>query len=237
MHRFARPGSRVGSYSWQLVAVLALAFAIVSVAPADARKKKKQNPPGTLDGGQLVLSWFGSEDLEFREADEIDYLWVKDGFSAEGKTLHFESWPDPEFIGPDADERDANDRRLARQMNGEMARTFQEEWGRLISGLETSLENGDVRVEGRIVDCSTGSTAAKVLVGWGAGAGYTTLDLKLTDKATGELLAALHHRVVSGTSWSTTDSKLVKWVGKLAKAIDEAGGLAELYADGDRREK
>lgn len=187
----------------------------------------------TLDEGKLVMSWFGKGNLEFREADEIDYLWVADGFSLEGHTVHFKEWPEPEFLGEKAAERDANDRRLARQMNVEMARLFQEEWGRGLKGVKTSLSEGDLVAEGRIVDCSTGSTAAKVLVGFGAGSGFTTIDLRIKEKKSGKLVLAMHHRVVSGTSWSTTDSKFIKWVGKVVKKAGR-GGFGGLYSKGSR---
>lgn len=187
----------------------------------------------TLDDGKLVMSWFSKGDLEFREADGVDYLWVANGFSLEGHTIHFKEWPEPEFLGEKAAERDANDRRLARQMNAEMARLFQEELGRGLKGVETSLSKGDLVAEGRIVDCSTGSTAAKVLVGFGAGSGFTTIDLKIKEKKTGKLVLAMHHRVVSGTSWSTTDSKFIKWVGKLVKKASR-NGFGGLYAKGSR---
>jgi hypothetical protein len=181
-----------------------------------------------LDKGLLVPSWFGAAG-QFRESDNIDYLWVKEGFEIDGRTFHFADWPEPDFQGSAARDRDENDWRLARQLNAEMARLFHDALGRAWSGrATTSMSGGDVRVEGRIVDCSTGSVAAKALVGFGAGSGNTTIDVKLTDAGTGELLAALHHRVVSGTNWSTTDSKFVKWVEKMGRDVGKKG-LQETY--------
>ncbi|MCG8459945.1 MAG: DUF4410 domain-containing protein [Holophagales bacterium] len=219
---------RIARATATTLAVLVLAGTLAG--PAEARKKNK-NPPGTLDDGKLVFSWFGDENLRFVKDGEIDYLWVKEGFSLADAAVHFQEWADPEFLGEGAEDRDAEDRRLARQMNSEMPRLFQEEWARVL-GAPFSLEKGDVVAAGRIVDCSTGSTAAKVLVGFGAGAGYTTIDLKLTDKSSGELLMAIHHRVVSGTSWSTTDSKFAKWVGEFAEEMRDAGGAYALYSKG-----
>lgn len=187
----------------------------------------------TWDDGKLDTGYFG-KDLPFHEAEEIDYIWVKEGFSVKGHTLHFVEWPEHDFLGEKASERDENDHRLARQMNGDMHQLFSDSWGRNLNGAETSLKSGDIKVEGRIVDCSTGSTAAKVLVGFGAGAGKTTIDLKFTNAKTGELLAALHHQVVSGTSWSTTDSKFVKWTQKFAKEANKEGGLYGLYDSGKK---
>lgn len=209
--------------------VLALVLAAVPSSSEASRKGRKTAAPatGTLDDGRLVVSWFG-DGLVFKESDEIDYLWVKEGFEIDGHTFHFAAWPEPELLT----DRDENDHRLARQMNSDMARLFHDVTARHWDGrAKSSMEDGDVLVEGRIVDCSTGSTAAKVLVGWGAGAGNTTIDLRFKDAASGELLAAMHHRVVSGTTWSTTDSKFVNWAEKLAKEV-ASKGLGPLYDRG-----
>jgi hypothetical protein len=204
---------------------------------AKAKKGKKGSAPKVatqpLDDGKLIPTWFNKEGLAFVEIDEVDYFWALEGFSYAGKTFHFEPWPEPEFLGKDADERDENDRRLARQMNSEIERSFADTWSSVFgSKAGASTSKGDILVEGRIVDCSTGNNAAKFLVGFGAGAGYTTIDLKFKEKATGKLVAAAHHRVVSGTSWSTTDSKFFKWIRKFAERIveDDFGGM---YEDGE----
>ncbi|HEV8632203.1 MAG TPA: DUF4410 domain-containing protein [Thermoanaerobaculia bacterium] len=214
-----------------LVPVCALLLLVL--APA-AQAKKKGTPTGPLDEGRLEPTWFGGP-LPFKEVDDhdldVDYLWVKDGFAIDGHSFHFVDWPEPVFLGDS--EPDANDRRLARQMNNDLPQMFQETLADDWKGkATTSLTSGDVKVEGRIVDCSTGSTAAKVWVGFGAGAGNTTLDLKFVDAKSGELLAALHQRVVSGSTWSTTDSKLANWIDELGVAVAQKG-LANLYAKGD----
>ena len=91
-----------------------------------------------------------------------------------------------------------------------------------LSGVaEVSRDEGDIGVTGRIVDCSAGSKAAKILVGWGAGKAYATWDIKFTDKATGELLAAIHHRAVSGTSFSEIDDKIAKWLEEFGAALHD----------------
>jgi hypothetical protein len=122
-------------------------------------------------------------------------------------------------------------------MAKDMAQAFADGLGSRLQGkLTASFTEGEILVSGRIVDCSTGSTAAKVLVGFGAGSGNTTIDVKLTDKESGELLVAIHHRVVSGTTWSTTDSKFIKWIGKLGKMIAKKG-IYQLYEKGDPTNK
>lgn len=75
------------------VCCLAIALAAVSLAPASAGR--------ILDEGKLDTSWFG-DDREFRKADEIDYLWVKPGFSLSGTKVQFAAWEAPETPDPAA---------------------------------------------------------------------------------------------------------------------------------------
>ena len=214
----------------RLSALCALALLLSLATTAEAARRPKTTPDGPLDDGRLDPAYFGGT-LQFREADEIDYLWVKDGFTLDGRTLHFAPWPEPELRGEG--ERDTNDRRLAREMSEDLPEMFQEAFAAALKGrANASTTAGDIQVEGRIVDCSTGNTAAKMLVGFGAGAGNTTFDLKFRDAKTGELLAAVHQRVVSGTSWSTTDGKLANWIDEFAEEVAKKG-LQAIYAKGD----
>ena len=75
------------------VCCLAVGLTVVSLAPAAAGRQ--------LDEGKLETSWFG-DDREFRKADEIDYLWVKPGFSLSGKKIHFAPWMEPQLLGEKA---------------------------------------------------------------------------------------------------------------------------------------
>lgn len=216
--------------------VLVALIGLSATVEAGRKSKAPKIATGPMDDGLLDPFWFG-EGLEFREVDDIDYLWVKPGFDLAGTTLHFKAWPEPEFRGKSAAKRDAEDHRTARAIASDMAPTLAETFQRVFAGrLQTSLTEGSVVVEGRVVDCSAGSATAKALVGFGAGSGNTTIDLKLTDADSGELLAALHNRVVSGTNLSTTDSKFFKWVEKTAERMAEEG-LQALYADGDPTNK
>jgi hypothetical protein len=184
----------------------------------------------TLDEGKLEVGWFAAG-ATFNEDDEIDYLWVKDGFDLAGQSLQFAPWGDPKFLGKKAGERDEKDRRLAATMNNDMQMLFGDAFGG--AGFKVVKGGGALRVEGRIVDCSTGSTAAKIFVGMGAGSGNTTIDVRFIDVKSGAAVAGFHHRVVSGSSWSTTESKFGKWVDEVAERIAKKG-LAKLYAKGDK---
>ena len=204
---------------------LALALAVVTLAPASAAP--------LLDEGKLEPAWFGG-DREFHSTDDIDYLWVKPGFALAGQKIHFAAWEEPQFKGEKASERDTKDKRQANDLTGNMPEIFSEAFQNGLAGKVTVVKSGgDLKVVGRIVDCSGGSTAAKFWVGMGAGSGNTTFDLKFLDAKSGELVAALHHRVVSGTNLSTTDSMFVKWVDEFAERISKKS-LDQLYNSGKR---
>lgn len=204
---------------------LALALAVFPLAPANAGR--------LLDEGTLDPSWFGGE-REFRHADEIDYLWVKPGFSLDGRRILFADWEAPQFLGEKAEDRDSKDKRLANDLTRNMPEIFGEAFRNALGAKVTVVKSGgDLKVVGRIVDCSGGSAAAKFWVGMGAGSGNTTFDMKLLDSKSGELVAALHHRVVSGSNLSTTDSKFVKWVDEFAERLAKKG-LEPLYNAGKK---
>ena len=93
----------------------ALCLLVFSAAAAAADKP--------LDEGKLDPAWFAGAG-EFREADEIDYLWIKEGFSLDGRKLRFVAWPEPQFLGPQAAERDTKDMRLAQEINGGLPGVF-----------------------------------------------------------------------------------------------------------------
>ena len=80
---------------------IAALFALALLAPAGAAE-----PGKTLDDGRLDPAWFGPG-VEFRTTDDIDYVWVKPGFSLKGKKLRVEKWPDPAFLGKDRRGRDS----------------------------------------------------------------------------------------------------------------------------------
>jgi hypothetical protein len=207
----------VSTFMW-CIAALALAAPVVAA---------------TLDEGKLEVSWF-ADDATFKEADEIDYLWVTEGFELNGKSLHFKAWPEPKFLGPKASERDEKDVRLAKMMSSTMHEVFSSAFAKAYGDrIKTSYDSGDILVEGRIVDSSTGNTAAKMWVGFGAGAGNTTIDVRFVEASTGKVLAGFHHRVVSGTSWSTTDGKFFDWVEETTESMAKVG-LQKLYAKGKK---
>jgi len=197
---------------------IGLFVAILSVGAVGAGGEDKK-----LDKGLLDPSWFGP-DVEFRTTEEIDYVWVKPGFTIKGRKLHIDKWSDPEFLG---EKRNAKDSAKAAELTEVMPTRLRGALVSTLSGVaEVSRDEGDIAVAGRFVDCEAGSKAAKFLVGMGAGKAYATWDIKLTDKSTGELLAAIHHRSVSGTSLSEIDDKVAKWLERFGEALRDDLALA-----------
>ncbi len=168
---------------------------------------------GNLDNGLLDPAWFG-QDLEFRSSPQLDYFWVKPGLTLQGKTVQIEDWSDPVFLGPKG-EVDSKDSARAFQLSESMPGWLR---GSLTNALsdyaQVSKSEGDYVLSGRFVDVNAGNRMAKFMVGLGAGSATATWDMKLVDKQTGELVAAIHHRSVSGTYMSDIDDKILKWMDK-----------------------
>jgi hypothetical protein len=184
---------------------LAIRIAILLLVPALASPQ----PAGRLDDGLLDPEWFQVTG-EWRQSGDIDYLWVKPGFTLKGRTLRLDPWTAPVFLGK---ERDARDSSLAIRLSDSMPRRLERA---LASGLkgyaEVSRKTGDVVLAGRFVDCNAGSRALRWATGGPVSIANATWDLKLVDAATGETLAALHHRAVSGADTRDPGEKIDKWL-------------------------
>jgi hypothetical protein len=205
---------------------LALFFAAAVVAPTGSTAA---GPP-TLDDGLLDPAWFAVPGIEFHKVEDIDYLWVRPGFQLTGRKIQVEEWSDPEFLSMKK-KRDAKDSAKAVELSERFPGLLR---GALMSALDgiaaVSRKEGDLSVTGRIVDCNAGSKAAKWLVGLGAGSASATWDMKLVDKASGEVVLAIHHRAISGTAMSEIDDKVIKWLEKLGDALK--GDVSRIYGSG-----
>lgn len=185
--------------------ILASAFCAIAAGAAHAKGMNDQ----LLDKSLLDPAWFGPG-VEFRTTEEIDFLWVKPGFTVKGHKILTDAWQDPNFLRKD---RDAKDSSKASELTSLMPSRIRGALVATLSGVaDVSKDDGDMVITGRVVDCNAGSKAAKIWVGLGAGSASVTYDIKITDKASGELLAAIHHRVISGTMMSEIDDKLAKWL-------------------------
>ncbi len=181
-----------------------------------------------LDEGLLDPGWFGGG-VEFRKTDDIDYLWVKPGLDLAGRTLQVDVWDDPVMLAKK--KRDAKDAAKASELTDSFPGRLRGALTHALDGIATvSRKEGDVVVVGRIVDCNAGSKAAKWMIGMGAGASNATWDLKFVDRASGELLLAVHHRAISGTTMSEIDDKIIKWLEEFGETLKK--GARRAYEEG-----
>lgn len=165
---------------------------------------------GTLDDGRLDATWFGDPGLVFRETDSVDYLYVKPGFRCEGRTFWVKPWQAPAWKGetPDvADEVKAEE--LTQKAQGRVKAALSEA---LRGKAKASPYAGDVLVEGRYADVRVGGKVA----GFAASA---TWDLRFTDKTTGVLLVAVHHRSINGTFLTEIQGRIDKWLDQFGAAL------------------
>jgi protocatechuate 3,4-dioxygenase beta subunit len=153
-----------------------------------------------LDGGRLDPAWFGAP-VEFHSTDAFDFVWVKPGFTVKGKTLRVEPWPDPVFLGEPRRGRDAA---MAFELTDSMPLRIRSTLRHTLDGVASVVPaGGDLVVSGRFVDYVAKGTMAPA-------SPQATWDLKINDTATGELVVAVHHRVIP--SISTVEQRLDSWL-------------------------
>lgn len=181
-----------------------------SPVPPPPAAKPAVNAP-RLDDGLLDPAWFG-EAVAFAKAEDVDFVWVKPGTDFAGRTLWMKPWEDPVMLRKG---RDGKDNAKATVLTDSIPGTLRGALAGAFNGrAKVSRTEGDLELVGRVVDCNAGSTAAKWLIGMGAGQENVTFDLKIVDARTKELLVAVHHRTISGTNLSNIEGKLVKWAEK-----------------------
>ncbi len=184
-----------------------MALALLALAGAAEEGK-------TLDDGRLEPAWFGPG-VEFRTTSEIDYVWVKPGFSIKGKKLRVEKWPDPVFTGKDRRGRDAA---RAYELAENMPLRIRSVLRHTLEGTaQIVTEGGDQVLSGRLVDYVAKGTMGKSNP-------QSTWDIKITDAGSGELLVAVHHRTLM--SLSTVEERIDMWLEKFGKALKEDMAMA-----------
>jgi hypothetical protein len=162
-----------------------------------------------LDDGLLDPSWFGVPD-GWRKADGIDYLWVKPGLDLNGRKIRLAPWSAPISLNG---ERDNADSKLALRLTDSMPQRLERALAPAFEDYAAvSRQEGDVLLTGRIVDCNAGVRALRWAIGSDVTVANATWDVKLVDAATGETLAAIHHRGVSGADSRTLGEKMDLWL-------------------------
>jgi hypothetical protein len=221
-----------------MVASLAFLLAIgVLAAPPGMAEEKTKNL--VTDDGRLDPAWFGATAPEFHRCegdrckqgkDEVtfDYLWIKPGFSLKGHALLLKPWEVTDFKGEAKRESDEikNGAKITAGAPGELVKLLNKAYK---GSATASLTDGDWVVTARLVDCA-GPFGFGFLKFSNA-----TYDLKITDKASGEMLLALHNRHIGGNDVvSDFFENTGKFLGRLTDA-EKLYAMGETIADAQAR--
>jgi hypothetical protein len=168
----------------------------------------------TLDGGRLDPAWFGPA-AQFLRVPRQGFQWVKPGTSFRGRTLRIQEWEPAVWLGRT---REGKDRAFADQARPDLRAALERGLRQGFAGTaRLSTTEGDVLVVGRVVDAAGEEQDATF-----SGAASLTLDLKLVDAVSGELLAAFHHTVV-GEGERDVLAQFGPWCVNLGSHLAEAG--------------
>lgn len=141
---------------------------------------------------RLEESWFGPGPFAWHanEDDNFDYLWVKPGFSFAGKKVEIAADP-VKMLG--TAQREPDEVKLAGKISAALPAAWQKCFKKYWKGATVvPAGQGDLVLTYRVVD-------AMEPAGFGAWSfGQVAYDMKLTDKASGELLMALHNNFLAG---------------------------------------
>ncbi len=171
----------------------------------------------TLDGGLLDPAWFGSA-AHFRAIPRLGFDWVKPGLALQGRTLRIQPWDKPAWLGR---AREGRDRAFAEDQRTALLDGLADGLQKGLAGIaRVSRTEGDVLVEGRVVDAAGESPDAQF-----SGVVSLTFDLKLVDAVSGELLAAFHQTLV-GEGEREAMAHYGPWCADLGRRLMEAGGVA-----------
>jgi len=138
--------------------------------------------------------YFG--DLVLKEGDDLDYIYHDAAVNLRNATIQVMDFemlaPEPE---DEADEDDQDDVRWA-----DAGKRFKEIIIQKATpeikpkyGIAFTSGGADYVMKGRILEFNRGSRAARFFVGFGAGSGYLTFDMKIMDKS-GKIVLAAHHK-------------------------------------------
>lgn len=166
-----------------------------------------------LDGGLLDPAWFGPA-VPFKSLPHQGFEWVKPGLVLRGRTLRIQAWAAPAWLGRP---RGRDDRAFVEDRKGEFLETLAQGLRQGLGGIaRVSPTEGDVLVEGRVVDAAAEAPDAMF-----SGVASLTLDLKLVDAVSGELLAAFH-QTLAGDGEREVMARYAPWCAGLGRRLAEA---------------
>lgn len=163
-----------------------------------------------LDQGRLDPTWFGAA-AAFQSSEPLGFQWAKPGLNLRSRSLRLAPWQPAVWLGGRPARKD---RDFLEQIQSTLA-------AELLKGLQSGLKGtlpvataeGDVLVTLRVVD-AVGIEDNYMAMG----SLSVTIDLKVVDGDTGELLAAFHdtHR---GPSPEAVALQFRGWSGRLGQVL------------------
>lgn len=137
-----------------------------------------------LDQGRLDPAWFGSA-VAFQPSEALGFQWVKPGLKLGGRSLRLEAWQPAVWLGG---KPATKDRYFLERIQPTLVADLPKGLRAGLKGtLPVSTSEGDVLVTMRVAD-AVGIEDDYMAMG----SMSVTVDLKLVDGDTGELLAAFH---------------------------------------------
>ena len=182
--------------------------------PAPVVSGTGKGPVVWLDHELLRPEWFHSNQvIPFRKAEgvDIDYLWISADFNATKWRLEFVPWS-VELLK----QTDLSSKKSSVIATDWIHRLLQAGWAREFSSAKRSERVA--LVEGRVVEYEVRKNLATGIFD----PGKITFDIRITDRSSGILIAAIHHRKLSLTT--STDDGLKKWIGKFWNIEGSSGG-------------
>jgi len=166
-----------------------------------------------LDEGRLDPAWFGPS-VTFQPSKTLGLQWLKPGLDLRRRALHLKGFEAPAWVlGQRAIKDEVLLGRMEQMLVPELAKGLRRG---LKGALAISLSEGDVLLVGRVVD-ATGDAEDGV----GFGGVSLSLDLKLVDGDTRELLGAFHDTLM-GLSADALSIQYARWCEHLGRLLATA---------------
>lgn len=164
-----------------------------------------------LDDGRLDPAWFGATTV-LQASRQTGFQWIKAGLDLRRRALILKAWEASAW--PEGRKPAVQDERLLERMKGiltpELVRGLKQ------GGLSLSRESGDVLLIGRTADAVGDADDALFASGL-----VLSLDLKLVDGDTGELLAAFHS-TFKGATADLLVQQYAAWCDRLGQVLAPA---------------
>ena len=162
------------------------------------------------DDGRLDAAWFGPA-AELQASKTLGFQWLKTGLYLHHRSLRLKAWePAVWLLGKRATKDQLLLGRLEDSLVPELARGLQKG---LKGALPVSLAEGDLVLVGRVVD-AVGEESGSM----SAGPSFLSLDLKLVDGDSGELLGAFH-TTLRGLGPDSLAIKYAQWCENLGRLL------------------